>query len=322
MPTDARTKGTPQLLNPFTCRMWECHDRLPEFISQETCREVIDSFVRDGQKHPVLARPVTGVDGITYELIYGARRLFAARHLNMKLLGIVKDIDNAAAFLEMDIENRLRRDISPYERGMSFRAWLRSGHFRSQEEIAKALGLSTTQVCRLLRFSDLPTALVTAFPDPKQIRESWAVTLAERCADPEVKSQVLAIARSVRVAGTCDAKQVYKRLLDTNNPAPGSARVGRRDEVVRSDTGLPIFRISYRYNDLHIVIRRDLASAGVVTELTAAVRTVLSKSAYSAPSTNGARERATTGHFRQQTHADRTFAATSRREIKMLRSFK
>src|SRR5688572_4803128 len=114
-------KSQHALIDPFVCRMWDYHDRLPELINEVSCRDVIQSFVRDGQKHPVLARPTTGSDGLQYELIYGARRLFAARHLNVKLLAAVRSVDNLTALIEMDVENRLRRDISPYERGMSFK---------------------------------------------------------------------------------------------------------------------------------------------------------------------------------------------------------
>jgi len=157
--------------------MWDCHDRLQEFLTEESCREVIDSFIKQGQKMPVLARPLQAREGVKYEIIYGARRLFAARHLNVKLLARVLDLDNRMAFIEMDIENRLRCDISSYERGVSFRSWLREGYFQSQEEIAKTLGLSKAQVCRLVKFSELPAAIVSAFPDPRQINSrgplSW-----------------------------------------------------------------------------------------------------------------------------------------------------
>jgi len=257
--------------------MWDYHDRLPELINEVTCRDVIQSFVKDGQRHPVLARPMAGSDGVQYELIYGARRLFAARHLNVKLLAHVRNIDNISGLIEMDVENRLRCDISPYERGMSFKGWLRKGYFRSQEELARALSMSTTHVCRLMRFADLPTAIVSAFPDPREIKESWAVTLAERCADEDAKQRIMIVARSLRKreAGTSDSKRIYKSLLDYNHK-PAVSRVSRRDEIVRSSAGVPLFRVSYRHNDLHVIIRRDAAPPQVIERLTSAITEALS----------------------------------------------
>jgi ParB family transcriptional regulator, chromosome partitioning protein len=93
-------KDAVQSIDPFACKMWECHDRLDEFIDEESCREVIGSFVKDGQKHAVLARPCKSSDA-KYELVYGARRLFAARFLNTKLLAAVRDLDDRQAFIEM-----------------------------------------------------------------------------------------------------------------------------------------------------------------------------------------------------------------------------
>ena len=97
----------------------------------------------------------------------------------MQLLVECRQIDDRAALIEMDIENRVRMDISAYERGVSYKRWLREGHFASQLEIAKNLGVSEAQISRLLRFSELPAAVVAAFVSPRDIREEWAVVLGE-----------------------------------------------------------------------------------------------------------------------------------------------
>lgn len=274
--TQSAAHGELQFIDPFSCRMWELHDRLTEFLTERTCKEVIDSFLKDGQKHPVLARPCKPGDDSKYELIYGARRLFAARHLSVDLLARIRDIDDRRAFIEMDIENRVRDDISPYERGMSFKAWLRSGHFDSQEDLARTLGLSPAQISRTMKFADLPAGVVMAFPDPRNIREAWAVALAERCADPNVKSDMLEVARGLRSKANAalDAKKVYALLLDCTDRSRRS-RICRRDDVVRSARGRALFRVSYRHNDLHIIIGRDLAPTQVVDELKLFLRELL-----------------------------------------------
>lgn len=61
-----------------------------------------------------------------------ARRAVAARHPGIDLLIDVRRYDNREALIEMDIENRVRADIGPYERGRSHCRWLGSGHFRNQ----------------------------------------------------------------------------------------------------------------------------------------------------------------------------------------------
>ena len=277
MRANTAPRGDLALIDPFSCCMWEGHDRLPDLLNEEACREVINSMARDGQRHPVLARQAKRMTGVQYELIYGARRLFAARQLNMKLLACVREIDDAQAFVEMDIENRLRRDISPYERGMAFKAWLRAGYFRSQDEIAKTLGLSKTRISRLMKFSELPAALITAFSDARQIKESWAVTLAARCTHPDTRRHMLAVARLLREASMpLDPKQVYKRMIDTNRRT-AVERLAARDEIIRSTAGTPLFRLSYRYNDVHVILPRDIVPACVAAEIAEAVKAVLAK---------------------------------------------
>lgn len=80
-----------------------------------------------------------------------ARLLFVARHLNAQLLVGKRPMSDLEAIVAIDIENPQRVDVSPYERGLSFAQWLRAGYFNSQDDIARALQISASQVSRLLR---------------------------------------------------------------------------------------------------------------------------------------------------------------------------
>jgi ParB family transcriptional regulator, chromosome partitioning protein len=106
--------------NPFQCRMWELHDRLEAFVTEQSCKLEIESFAKHGQLIPVLARPLPANNAHKFELIYGARRLFVARHLNAPLLLEVREMSDRQALIAMDLENRQRMDLSPYERGLSY----------------------------------------------------------------------------------------------------------------------------------------------------------------------------------------------------------
>ncbi|MDY6949090.1 MAG: ParB N-terminal domain-containing protein, partial [Pseudomonadota bacterium] len=117
-------------INSFRCRVWERHARLEEYITEETCRTEIASVKAHGQLIPVLVRPLLGDVNYDYELIYGARRLFVARHLNVPLLAEVRRLSDRDAAIHVDIENRQRKDISPYERGRCYHQWLSSGLFQ------------------------------------------------------------------------------------------------------------------------------------------------------------------------------------------------
>src|ERR1700680_1284415 len=180
----SQTMGNVVSISPFRCRMWALHDRLEAGITAETCKSEIASFLKHGQLVPALGRPVNGDPDCDIELIYGARRLFVSRHINRSLRVELREMWDREAIIAMDIENRQRADVSPYERAISYAACLRAGHFGSQQELARALKISASQVSRLLSLAKLPAVVVNAFATPFDICEGWGVDLIERMIDP------------------------------------------------------------------------------------------------------------------------------------------
>jgi ParB/RepB/Spo0J family partition protein len=263
-----------QFVSPFKCRMWDMHDRLGEEVTPASCASLIESIQKHGQKQPALARRRADGNGHEYELIYGARRLFAARHLGVQLLVELRQIDDRAALIEMDIENRVRMDISPYERGLSYRRWLRDGHFASQLEIARSLGVSEAQISRLLRYAELPAAVVAAFASPRDIREEWAIVLAKLCRDASVREALIRRARRCSaLASRPGARQIFDALVNEGPQRIVAARP--RDEVIRNANGAPVLRVRFRARAVHLIVQRDRITPATLRKLTDGVRGVL-----------------------------------------------
>lgn len=245
-------------ISPFKCRMWSLHDRMSEDVCNASTRQLTESIRLHGQKQAVLgrripARPDTG--NYEIELIYGARRLCAALELGVDLLVEVHDIDDRSALVAMDIENRVREDISPYERGMSYRRFLRSGMFATQSDLSRALGVSEAQVSRLLRFAELPAVVVSAFSSHRDIREDWAVVLAKLCHSDDHSAGIL---RRARLMSAMEKKgnpeDVYNGLISDGRQILARSRV--RDEIVKSKSGHPLFRIGIRARAIHLILPR------------------------------------------------------------------
>lgn len=231
-------------VDPSRCRVWALHERLAG-VDEASCGAEIDSFRAQGQLVPALARRVTGHPDYEYEIICGARRLFAARHLKMPLLLELRDLDDREALAAMDAENRQRQDISPYERGLGYRSWLQTGVFQSQEELARTLNLSTSQVSRSLRLARLPAVVVDAFRDPAQIRECWGLAILDALDDPGRRVATIRAARALgALSPRLPASQVMRSLLSCF--ARGrKASASRRDRVVPGHDGLPLFRVRH-----------------------------------------------------------------------------
>ncbi len=177
----------------------------------------------------------------------------------------------------MDIENRQRQDISPYERGLSYARWLREGHFDSQDDIAAALRVSASQVSRLLKIARLPPIVVSAFRDVSQLCEAWALELAAALEDPQKRTQTLKVAREIaKVSPHPSAREVCRRLLAA--PMPGRKPVAKHNnEVICDEKGKPLFRVRHERRAIALLLPVDLVSAAILREVCGNVRTLLQR---------------------------------------------
>lgn len=244
-------------VDPFRCRMWDLHDRLEGAITEESCKAEIESFQRHGQIVPALGRPTRGRADYDVDLIFGARRLFIARHLGRALSIELREISDRDALIAMDAENRQRIDISPYERGMSYAQWLRDGHFRSQEDISRTLKVSAAQVSRLLKFARLPAVVVDAFRSPVEICEAWGCEMIDALERPQWRPLIIQRARALGARSPRPQSiEVYRQLMATC--AKGRrARAAGRDQVIKSDRGRPLFRVRRLRNHVALLLPVD-----------------------------------------------------------------
>jgi ParB family chromosome partitioning protein len=258
-------------VNPFRCRMWRGHERLEDHINEETCRAEIDSFQRHGQRLPVLGRALRADRTHDFELVYGARRLFVACHLNVHLLLEVRELTDQEAIIALDIENRQRKTLSPYERGRGYALWLRNGLFASQEELARALRISASQVSRLLRLAQLPSVIVNAFPSPLEICETWGPKLMDLWEDPEKKRLLSAAAQALgKQSQRIPAEVVFTRLLSAateGRVVKAATKTDCRHEVVEDEQGKLLFRIRQQGNNIALLLSAGVAPSWVLSEI-------------------------------------------------------
>lgn len=262
-------------IDPFRCRMWESHDRFQEHLTEASCHTEIDSFRRHGQLVPAVGRPVTNDPDFEIELICGARRLFVARHLRQPLLVEVRELSDREAIVLMDIENRHRTDVCPYERGLGYARWLRSGLFSSQDDIARALKISPSQVSRLMKLARLPSVIVGAFDSPTDIHEVWGLDLVEAIEDPEKRRLVVRKARAISSGSTrLSAREVYQVLLGACASGP-KVKQRRHDEVVKDASGNPLFRVRQQTGSIALLLPPGKVSARMLQDLRSVVANIL-----------------------------------------------
>jgi ParB-like chromosome segregation protein Spo0J len=193
----------------------------------------------------------------------------------MPLLVELREISDREALIAMDIENRQRLDISPYERATSYARWLSRGYFGSQDEIARSLRISSTRVSRLLRLARLPSVILNAFTNPLEIREAWGLHIMDVLDHPHTRQRTIQAARAL---GTLNqrpsAKAVYRELI-TASAGGRQLKPSTHVETVRDETGAPLFRIRQLSTSVALELPREKLSAGAMAEIRVALAGIL-----------------------------------------------
>lgn len=263
--------------DPARCRVWNLHDRLEESINAETCSKEIASTRQHGQIDPAVGRFVIGDTDFDVELIEGARRLFVARHLEIQLTVDVRQFTDKQAVVFRDALHRLRRDVSPYERGMSYARYLRCGLFSSQDELASALTISASQVSRLLKIASLPSAIVGAFRSEADIRENWGLRLAKVVESDASKAAVMQAARRIAcLEERPSPRDTFRKIIAAGcqRRVPDNLH---HDKVVKASDGTPLFRVRQHADSFAVLVPAERVSKTQLAAIEDAIRDILEK---------------------------------------------
>jgi ParB/RepB/Spo0J family partition protein len=219
-----------------------------------------ESIRRNGQDTPVRVRPAAVGAATTYELVEGHRRHAAIRELNQETDGgfkILVRVDAQAAdlvdlCLKMYRENADREDLSAHETGSMFANWLEAGVCKTQREVAALTGLKESGVSHYLTIASLPSEVLAAFTDLRDIAVRWSAGLAKACKDQA--PETLARAKKIlKMAPRPDAESVYK-ILTAGIPAGRKPKRGsKQSEMVYVDDKV-LFKIALK--DKHLTFSR------------------------------------------------------------------
>lgn len=213
-----------RLLDPASIRPSPFANRHPtEYASPafaELKREIEQARVN---VQPIKVRPA-GTPG-TYEIVFGHRRHRACLDLGLEVLAIVEEVSDRDLWLQMDQENRGRRDLSPWEQGRSIQMALRSGLFPSVRRLAESAGIDFSNAAKLLKLAELPDDVVAAFEKPTDLQVHWAGLLSKALqVDPE---SVLERAKAISARGAVPrpSKRILAELLgEVTGATAGPAR--------------------------------------------------------------------------------------------------
>jgi ParB family chromosome partitioning protein len=239
-------------LDPKSIHSSEFANRLDAALqdSDAEFRLLKEDIRTQGQLDPIRVRPAPAASAYEYEIVYGHRRHAACLMLDRETEGgfrvlallDVAAVDRKRLVLRMHAENDVREDLSPYEYGRMYRSWLSAGLFETQGELAAAVGRDDSPVSMYLQIADLPTEVLAAFVDPRDISLRWAPQVMK--ALKEDREHVLGVARTLCGMSPRPAAPETLRLLT-------AGRGDKRDSASREEAVKIKGRIAFR------VARRD-----------------------------------------------------------------
>jgi ParB family chromosome partitioning protein len=211
-----------------------------EFMSAEfkELREEIRNA--GGNTQPIKVRRVAKViDGQSaqYEIVYGHRRYQACLEEGLKVNAIVVDkMEDRYLFEAMERENRGRKDLSAWEKGMMYQSAIDRNLYGeinskgvvdkqiSARGLAAQLNLNQSDLSRSLQLAKLPEEVVKAFVTPLDLQVRWAKDLTDAMQkDPE---SLLANARQIAANRSgLSATQVFEKLISKSIKASDSHEI-------------------------------------------------------------------------------------------------
>lgn len=248
---------TQLLLDPARVRVWPGNARSYAHLSEENCRELIDSLIAEsGQKVPAVVRRIEGDPAYDYEVIAGTRRhwsiswLRANSYPDMMFVAQVATLDDEAAFRLADLENRARKDVSDLERARNYAAALKDHYGNHLTRMAERLKLSKGWLSKMIKVAGLPDPVIAAFASPADVQLKPAYALAQALDDKTAAKAIAVEARRIAAeqqdrrkggAPALPAADVLKRLLaapsaehDAPEPYRAVSRYGRTMLTIQS----------------------------------------------------------------------------------------
>lgn len=188
-------------------------------FKDENFKDLKDDIESEGGNvQPIKVRPLHGETG-RFEIVFGHRRHQACLDLGIPVLALIENVDEKKLFIEMDRENRQRKDLRPYEVGAMYARALDEGLFSSLRKMAEEVAIDQSQLGKAISLARLPSDVIKAFLSPLDLQYRWASDLVAAIqGNPDA---VLSVAKSIQAEEPRPASAlVFSRLVEKRGTVP------------------------------------------------------------------------------------------------------
>lgn len=172
-------------------------DRFEGSYDESAMAEIIESMRMQGQIVPGLVRPMD--DGQKpFQIVYGRRRLAAARELGLKFKAIVKDLTDEQAIIYQGEENTNRDELTFIEKCSFALAQEQAGF--SRDVICASLSTGKSHISEMIRISSaVPGEILRLIGrSPDKGRRRWMEFVELWQASPQAEARIRAVLTDAR----------------------------------------------------------------------------------------------------------------------------
>lgn len=156
----------PELIDPSFVRDRRHHD-------EEAFNDLLERIRARGQDSPILVRPHPKAPG-RYMVIFGHRRWKVAQALGRKVRAVVRDLPDRDHVEALGQENSARDDVPFIERALFAADVVQLRYDDDHSTIMSALSIDRATLSKMLSVASLPSSIVEAIGDAKNIgRDRW-----------------------------------------------------------------------------------------------------------------------------------------------------
>ena len=161
---------------------------------EEEFAGLVEAMRQAGQSSPILVRPHPE-EPSRYMIVYGHRRVRAAKELGIKVRAVIKPLEDIAHVIAQGQENTARANLTFIEKSLFARKLADSG--MTKDTIKTALTVDDTLLSRMLSVADnVPEAILDAVGSAKGVgRDRWE-EVKRLVADPARASGAIAFVGS------------------------------------------------------------------------------------------------------------------------------
>jgi ParB family chromosome partitioning protein len=166
-------------------------DRLEEDAKE--FEDLVAAIREHGQTSPILVRPHPKQDG-RYMVVFGHRRLKAARELGRNIRAVVKPITDREHVIAQGQENSARADLSFIEKATFARRLTELDYDNDSETVMSALSIDKATLSKMLSVANMPYDILQAIGGARSPgRDRWyeLKLLLEKPANLEKLREVL-----------------------------------------------------------------------------------------------------------------------------------